>query len=88
MHASHGWIETQSLFNVFEVLAQLTFVCMLRKDTVQAVLVAMLTSMATLWKTLIYMSIIVHSDDPVAMVPGLYCLGKKNNQQTMLIIFT
>jgi hypothetical protein len=72
---SNGWILTQSIFNVFEVLAQLMYVFVLESASVKALLVIMLSSMATLWKTLIYMSIIATSDDPVLMVPGLACLG-------------
>jgi hypothetical protein len=72
---SNGWIETQSLFNVFEVIINLTYLFLLHKPSIQAVLAVMLVSLATLWKTLIYMSIIIHSQDPVQLVPGLQCLG-------------
>lgn len=73
--ASHGWIETQSLFNLIELWAQLAFLFFIRKNSIQRILTILLVSTATLWKTLLYMSIIAFSPDPVRMVPLLACLG-------------
>ena len=72
---SNGWIQTQSLFNIFEVFVQLLFLFVVKQGTFQSVLTIMSVSIATLWKTLIYMSIIYHSKDPVNMVPLLHCFG-------------
>ena len=72
---SNGWIVTQSIFNVFEILMQLVYVFGLRKNSASAHVLLLLVSMATFWKTLIYMCIIATSSDPVSMVPGLACFG-------------
>lgn len=72
---SNGWILSQSLFNVVEVLIQLFYLLILKKNTSFSVLILLLVSMATWWKTLLYMSIIFTSSDPVHLIPGLYCLG-------------
>jgi hypothetical protein len=74
MKDSHGWVMTQSIFNVFELLAQLAFVFVFSRGSINGFLTIMLSSMATLWKTLIYMGIILYSNDPVRVVPGLFCL--------------
>ena len=74
IHASNGWIESQSTFNVIELLLQLLFL-FLERGSVRALLIVFFVSVATLWKTLLYMSIIYYSSDMVAMVPGLSCLG-------------
>ena len=54
IESSNGWIETQSLFNIFEVIAQLVFLFGgMGKN--ESLILLMLVSTATLWKTLIYM---------------------------------
>jgi hypothetical protein len=86
---SNGWIVTQSIFNVFEVLAQLAFAFVLPWGSIEALLTILLSSAATLWKTLIYMSIIANSADPVRMVPGLACLGyqaRPENQNEVIAL--
>lgn len=70
-----GWIMAQSILNIFEVMFQLAVLFVLRRNSIEGLLTVMLSSMATLWKTLIYMCIIAYSEDPVRMVPGLYCIG-------------
>ena len=75
---------TQSIFNIFEVLFQLLFLFVLKRNSVEAILTIMLSSMATLWKTLMYMSIIAYSYDPVRVVPGLFCLGYHPKSENML----
>ncbi len=50
---SNGWIPTQSKFNVVELLAQLAFLFVLQKNSAQSLLTIMISSIATLWKTLI-----------------------------------
>jgi len=72
---SSGWMPTQSKFNVAELLLQLAVLCILPSRSPSALLTAMVSSVCTLWKTLIYMSIIAHSPDPVMMVPLLSCTG-------------
>ncbi len=54
---SNGWIPTQSLFNVFEVIVQLLFLFVIKRDTIDSVLTVMAVSIATLWKTLIYIAL-------------------------------
>lgn len=49
---SGGWVITQSKFNVLELCGQLVFLLFLKKDDPASLLLIMLTSMATLWKTL------------------------------------
>ena len=77
IEASNGWIASQSAFNVVELALQLLFLFALKRGSVKALLTLFFVSVATLWKTLLYMSIIYFSSDPVAMVPGLSCLGMK-----------
>ena len=72
---SNGWMLTQSKFNVAEVCCQLLFLFCFERDSIQGLLSILFGSICTLWKTLLYMSIIYHSSDPVYMVPGLKCLG-------------
>jgi hypothetical protein len=72
---SNGWVLTQSKFNALELIGQLLYLFVLPQDSAHALLTIMCCSIATLWKTLLYMSIIYHSNDPVKMVPGLACLG-------------
>ncbi len=72
---SNGWIVTQSIFNVFEVIMQLVYVFGLKKNSTGAHVLLLLVSMGTFWKTLIYMCIIATCSDPVHMVPGLACFG-------------
>ena len=72
---SNGWMTTQSKFNLFELAAQLTVLFVLRANSPQALLTLMVSSVCTAYKTLIYMSIIAHSSDPVYMVPLLACAG-------------
>ena len=74
-NSSSGWIPTQSKFNLLEVAAQLAYLLVLRKDGAQALLAALVAQVCTLYKTLIYMSMIWHAADPVAMVPLLSCVG-------------
>ena len=88
MKDGHGWVMAQSIFNVFELLAQLAFVFILRRGSVEALLTIMLSSMATLWKTLIYMCIIIYSDDPVRVVPGLFCLGYSPKPENLAEVLT
>ena len=75
MEDSNGWILTQSKFNVVEVACQLLFLFYFPRDSAKGFLSILFASICTLWKTLIYMSMIYHSQDPVLMVPGLKCLG-------------
>jgi hypothetical protein len=70
---SSGWIPTQTKFNVVEVAAQLAFLFVLRRNGASALLAALVAQVCTLYKTLIYMSIIWHAADPVEMVPLLSC---------------
>lgn len=76
-NASSGWIPTQTKFNVLEVAAQLAFLFALRRDSAEALLAALVAQVCTLYKTLIYMSMIWHAADPVEMVPLLACVGMK-----------
>jgi hypothetical protein len=78
-----GWVMAQSLFNVFEVMMQLAFLLVIRRNSVEGLLTIFLSSMATFWKTLIYMCIIAYSDDPVQMVPGLYCMGYRPKSENL-----
>lgn len=71
---SNGWVITQSKFNTVEVACQLAFL-LLPRGSVDGMVFILFGSICTLWKTLLYMSIIVHSSDPVAMVPLLACFG-------------
>lgn len=71
----HGWTLSQSIFNVIEVLIQLIYLFLLKKNTPFSVIILLLVSMATWWKTLLYFCIIFTSSDPVHIIPGLYCLG-------------
>ncbi len=86
MKESNGWIITQSVFNVAEVAMQLIFLGLPKKKYIEAVLIALVVSVATLWKTLIYMCIIANSSDPVRMVPGLSCLGYKANPENEIAV--
>ena len=70
-----GWVQSQSIFNFIELCAQLIYLLVLKPDSPHSLLLIMSVSIATLWKTLLYMTIIVNSADPVKMVPGLFCLG-------------
>jgi hypothetical protein len=83
---SNGWILSQSLFNVVELLVQLLYLFVLKKNTSFSTLVLLLVSMATWWKTLLYMSIIFTSTDPVHLVPGLYCLGYQPKDENLLSV--
>ena len=74
MANSNGWVITQSKFNTVEVACQLAFL-FLPRGSADALLFILFGSICTLWKTLLYMSIIIHSSDPVAMVPLLACFG-------------
>ena len=74
---SGGWMQTQSLFNILEVILQLTFLFGTKRNSIESVMTIMIASVATLWKTLMYMSIIYFSADPVNMVPLLSCFGLK-----------
>jgi len=76
-NVSSGWIPTQTKFNVVEVAAQLAFLFVLRRDSAEALLAALVAQVCTLYKTLIYMSMIWHAADPVEMVPLLDCVGMK-----------
>ena len=49
--ASSGWIPTQSKFNLLEVVAQLAYLFVLRKDGAQALLAALVAQVCTLYKT-------------------------------------
>ncbi|ETW01199.1 hypothetical protein, variant [Aphanomyces invadans] len=75
MEASNGWIITQSLFNVAEVFLMVVYLIRLQQRTITAALTALTVSVATFWKTCLYMPIILHSEDPVSMVPLLRCTG-------------
>jgi hypothetical protein len=75
IHESNGWITTQSKFNLIELAAQCAVLFVLPADSPQALLTLMISSVCTTYKTLIYMSIIAHSSDPVYMVPLLNCFG-------------
>lgn len=72
---SNGWILTQSKFNVIEVACQILFLWVLPRDSPEGLVTIAFASICTLWKTLLYMSIIIHSADPVHMVPLLACFG-------------
>ena len=72
---SNGWMQTQSKFNVAEVILQLLFLFVLPRGSIEGLITILISSVATCWKTLIYMSIIYHSKDPVYMVPLLTCFG-------------
>jgi hypothetical protein len=69
----NGWIMSQSLFNIFELAAQIAFLVVLRRNSVHRLLTILISSVCTLWKTLLYMSIIAYSADPVKVVPLLAC---------------
>eukprot|EP01063_Lacrimia_lanifica_P032286 TRINITY_DN5494_c0_g5_i1.p1 TRINITY_DN5494_c0_g5~~TRINITY_DN5494_c0_g5_i1.p1 ORF type:complete len:202 (+),score=65.06 TRINITY_DN5494_c0_g5_i1:93-698(+) len=73
--ASNGWIATQSKFNVLELAAQLAVLFVLPRGSPAALLTTMVTSICTLYKTLLYMAVIAHTPDPAHMVPLLACLG-------------
>ena len=74
-HDGFGWVQSQSVFNFMELCGQLIYLFLLKSDSPYSLLLIMSVSIATLWKTLLYMTIIVNSADPVKMVPGLFCLG-------------
>jgi len=71
--ASNGWMPTQSQFNVLEILGQLVFLRLHMARSSAALSVAMMVSVATLWKTLIYMAIIANANDPYLLMPSLKC---------------
>jgi len=83
-----GWIVTQTKFNIVELLGQLAFLFLLKEGSAAALMTAAVTSVATLWKTLIYMSMIWHAPDPACVVPLLDCLGavaaESSNAKTAL----
>ncbi|KAF0685517.1 Aste57867_22609 [Aphanomyces stellatus] len=75
MQEGNGWVETQSIFNVFEVIGMLIYLFALRRQSIAAALTILTVSVATFWKTAMYMCIIFNSNDPVKMVPLLACAG-------------
>ena len=70
-----GWTQSQSIFNALELSAQLIYLLVLKPSSPHSLLLIMSVSIATLWKTLLYMTLIANHSDPVKVVPGLYCLG-------------
>ena len=72
---SNGWMQTQSSFNVVELAAQVAWLTVLPAHSLEALLTLLIVSVATAWKTLMYMSILYWAKDPVLSVPGLACLG-------------
>jgi hypothetical protein len=72
--ASNGWMPTQSHFNLLEVALQLLFLRLHAQRSSQALSVAYFVSVATLWKTLMYMGIIAFANKPFEVLPALQCV--------------
>ena len=75
LRASNGWMLTQSRFNILELVLQIVFLCQPKVSSARNVLLCMFVSILTMYKTILYMSIIIHSAEPLNIVPGLSCLG-------------
>ncbi|CAK4677658.1 hypothetical protein LEN26_003874 [Aphanomyces euteiches] len=75
MDPGNGWVETQSMFNLFESVGTLLFLFVLKKNTLASTLTILIVNVAVFWKTALYMSIILNSSDPVMVVPLLHCAG-------------
>jgi hypothetical protein len=56
----NSWMHTQSLFNIFELFGQIIF--LFSGSNIKSLLLILIIQTCTLWKTLIYMSIIIHGE--------------------------
>ena len=73
IRASRGWMPTQSQFNLLEVALQLNFMRLDAARDPAALSLALAASVATLWKTLIYMALIANAPKPLKLMPALKC---------------